>query len=93
MSTSIALLVECFGIGKAKKIRQRLDEICAADNLHDLYRLLGKKCYCSEDTSIVMIQTISESYIVALPGDLETDYRDWKNIKQVCITSLDGEVV
>lgn len=92
IANSISLLVENYGREKARKIRQRLDEIHAASNLHDLHKLLNTKCYCDKkNQEIIKIQTVNNSHLITaiFQNNLARNYR-WEDVTIVSVISLDG---
>lgn len=93
VANSISLLVENYRREKAKKIRQRLDEIHAASNLHDLHKLLEGKCYCDDkNQEIIKIQTINNSHLIMAiyQHKLARNYQ-WEDVIIVSVISLDGD--
>jgi hypothetical protein len=97
-ANSLQLLVDHYGQKKAMKIRQRLDELGAADNLYHLNKLPAAKCLCvSEDLNLLSVNTIDPSNITFgihedFPPGYAIEISNWHEIKLIRIMSLDGEI-
>lgn len=97
-ANNLKKLVEKYGQRKSRMIRQRLDEIAAASNLHDLNKLPAIRCdYLDSQESIMTLYTIPPSILVfSIAKNLEDlnkiqNYR-WDDITLIEIMSLDGGV-
>lgn len=96
-ANSFARLVAKYGESKARKIRQRLDELNAATHLHELAKLPAIGCYCmAEHKSCVGLLTLKPSILVfdvarnfASPAIFSSAV--WEKVVIVEIVSLDRE--
>ena len=89
------LLVQKQGPRRAKKIRQRLDELRAADSLYDM-KFLGGRCHeLKGDRSGELSLDLDHPYrLIFLPGNNPTPLLpdgglDWKHITSVLIFSIE----
>jgi hypothetical protein len=75
-ANSFKQLVEEYGQMKAVRIRQRLAEISAAENLYDLSRVPTTKCICiSEEENLIGVNTLESRYIsFGVEGDFLPRY-------------------
>ncbi len=96
-ANSFARMVAKYGERKARKIRQRLDEMNAAMDLYELARLPAIGCYCLEDNrSCVGLLTLKPSILVfdvAKNFDAPAIFSPavWEKVVIVEIVSLDRE--
>lgn len=96
-ANSFHLMVTRYGELKARRIRQRLDEIAAVAHLEDLAKLPATGCHCmEEDKSLVGVITIRPAILVfgiAKNFDFDVDLTKaiWGKVVLVEIMSLDRE--
>jgi hypothetical protein len=97
-ANSLRLLIDHYGQKKAMKIRQRLDELDAADNLYHLNKLPSAKCICvSENLNLLSMNTIEPDQLTFgidedFPPGFAIEISNWHEIKLIRIMSLDGEI-
>lgn len=94
---SLESLVEKYGESKARRIKQRLDELDAAHNLAHLRTLPAAKCYLiDEKVGSLAVSTIPPAYILIQPAEISTTHHsdgnlNWQNIEAVEIIQLDAK--
>lgn len=96
-ANSFQVMVGRYGEMKARRIRQRLDEISAAANLADFAMLPATGCHCMEEnTSMVGVFTIRPYILIVevarnFPSIENFSPAMWEKVVLVEIVSLDGE--
>ena len=92
---SLELLINKYGRPKARKIRQRLDEIHASTNLYIFSKLPATYCMHIEQTNRIAVSTLDSasiilSFLEETLGSSENLIDSWKDITDVIVLSLDG---
>ena len=90
---SLKLLVQKYGDKKARRMRQRLDELDAISNLEDLRTLPALHCQqVTNHPSLITICTIRPAGILSEVEDMtcfEGKLLNWRKVTTIKIISLD----
>lgn len=94
LAHSIPQLVVAYGKKKAKKIRQRLDEISASSNLNDLQILLQTKLRAGHGGQLIVTTTENSCLILQVVPESETVLKTqdkWDEITSVYILNMNED--
>lgn len=97
-ANSFLTMVSIYGEVKARKIRQRLDEITAAANLEDLAKLPATGCHCLEENkTLIGVMTLKPFCLLFdiaknFDTSLKVTNAVWRKVILIEIMSLDREI-